>query len=122
MALGSTQLLTEISTRNLPGGKGRPAHRAGNLTADCLDKMRERDNPMGLHGLLQGYFYLSTLNVSNIVRLSPSSGCVTAANTICKSLDVVNKYTIALEDTFSLINPVKFVVSLTSLTCKLQFF
>jgi hypothetical protein len=25
MALGSTQPLTEMSTRNLPGGKGRPA-------------------------------------------------------------------------------------------------
>jgi hypothetical protein len=33
MALGSTQLLTEISTRNLPGGKKRPAHRADNLAA-----------------------------------------------------------------------------------------
>jgi hypothetical protein len=30
-ALGSTQPLTEISTRNLPGGKMRPAHRADNL-------------------------------------------------------------------------------------------
>jgi hypothetical protein len=28
MALGSTQPLTEMSTRNLPGGKGRPARRA----------------------------------------------------------------------------------------------
>jgi hypothetical protein len=35
MALGSTQLLTEISTRNLPGGKGRPARKADNLTANC---------------------------------------------------------------------------------------
>jgi hypothetical protein len=33
MALGSTQHLTEMSTRNLPGGKGRPARRADNLTA-----------------------------------------------------------------------------------------
>jgi hypothetical protein len=33
MALGSTQHLTEISTRNLPGGKGRPARKADNLTA-----------------------------------------------------------------------------------------
>jgi hypothetical protein len=33
MALGSTQPLTEMSTRNLPGGKGRPAHGANNLTA-----------------------------------------------------------------------------------------
>jgi hypothetical protein len=28
MALGSTQPLTEISTRNFPGVKNRPAHRA----------------------------------------------------------------------------------------------
>jgi hypothetical protein len=28
MSLGSTQPLTEMSTRNLPGGKGRPAHEA----------------------------------------------------------------------------------------------
>jgi hypothetical protein len=31
MALGSTQPLTEMSTRNLPGGKGRPARMADNL-------------------------------------------------------------------------------------------
>jgi hypothetical protein len=28
MALKSTQPLTEMSTRRLPGGKGRPAHKA----------------------------------------------------------------------------------------------
>jgi hypothetical protein len=35
MALGSAQPLTEMSTRNLPGGKGRPARKANNLTAIC---------------------------------------------------------------------------------------
>jgi hypothetical protein len=35
MALGSTQPLTEMSTRNLPGSKGRPARKADNLTAIC---------------------------------------------------------------------------------------
>jgi hypothetical protein len=35
MALGSTQSLTEMSTRNLPAGKGRPARKADNLTAIC---------------------------------------------------------------------------------------
>jgi hypothetical protein len=35
MALGSTEPLREMSTRNLPGGKGRPARKAGNLTAIC---------------------------------------------------------------------------------------
>jgi hypothetical protein len=33
MALGSTQPLTEMSTRNLPGGKGRPARKANDLNA-----------------------------------------------------------------------------------------
>jgi hypothetical protein len=32
MALGSTQPLTEMSTRNLPGGKGRPVRGADNRT------------------------------------------------------------------------------------------
>jgi hypothetical protein len=31
----SSQPLTEMSTRNLPGGKGRPAHKAESLTAIC---------------------------------------------------------------------------------------
>jgi hypothetical protein len=35
MALGSTQPLTEMSTRNLPGGKWWPAVKADNLTAIC---------------------------------------------------------------------------------------
>jgi hypothetical protein len=35
MALGSTQPVTEMSTRNFPGGKGRPARRADKLTAIC---------------------------------------------------------------------------------------
>jgi hypothetical protein len=35
MALGSTQRLTEISIRNLPGGKGRLAPRGDKLTAIC---------------------------------------------------------------------------------------
>jgi hypothetical protein len=35
MALGSTQPLGDISTRNLPGSEGRPARKADNLTAIC---------------------------------------------------------------------------------------
>jgi hypothetical protein len=38
MALGSTQPLTEMSTKNLPvwgGGEGRPARKTDNLTAIC---------------------------------------------------------------------------------------
>jgi hypothetical protein len=35
MTLGSTQPLSEMSTRNLPGGKGRPERKADNRTAIC---------------------------------------------------------------------------------------
>jgi hypothetical protein len=44
MALGSNQPLTEMSTRNLPGGKEWLASEADNLTAFCeppVYKMRE---------------------------------------------------------------------------------
>jgi hypothetical protein len=36
MALVSSQPLTKISTRNLPGGKKRPVCRADNLAAICV--------------------------------------------------------------------------------------
>jgi hypothetical protein len=51
MALGSTQPLTGMSTRNLPRGKGRPARKA-----DCLENVgaSTSHSPMDLHGLLQG--------------------------------------------------------------------
>jgi hypothetical protein len=35
MALGSSQPLTEMSIKNIAGGKGRPARKADNLTASC---------------------------------------------------------------------------------------
>jgi hypothetical protein len=58
MTVGSTQPLTEMSTRNFPGGKERPARKA-DLTAiwaDCVENVGAltSHNPMGLHGLLQG--------------------------------------------------------------------
>jgi hypothetical protein len=60
MALGSTQPLTTMSTRNIPGGKRLPARKADNLTAICgliVYKHVEAStshNPMGYHSLLQG--------------------------------------------------------------------
>jgi hypothetical protein len=46
MALRSTQPLTEMSTRNLPGGKRRPVRKADNFTAICepivYDGMHEK--------------------------------------------------------------------------------
>jgi hypothetical protein len=55
MTLGSTQPLTELSIKNIPGGKGRQAHKA-DLTAICEPIMETATshNRMGLHGLLQG--------------------------------------------------------------------
>jgi hypothetical protein len=35
MSLGSTQSLTEMNIRNLPGGKGRASRKADKLTAVC---------------------------------------------------------------------------------------
>jgi hypothetical protein len=64
MALRSIQPLTEMSTRNFLGGKGRPGRKADNLTSICeliVYKMwepRPLTPPMGLHGLLQRQPYL----------------------------------------------------------------
>jgi hypothetical protein len=58
MTLRSTQTLKEMSTRNHPGGKGRPARKADHrhLLADFLENMGASmsHNPVGLHDLLQG--------------------------------------------------------------------
>jgi hypothetical protein len=53
MALGSTQRVTEMSSRNFPGGKGWLACMADKLTAVC-EALASILNLMGLHGLLQG--------------------------------------------------------------------
>jgi hypothetical protein len=50
MALGSTQLRTEMSSRNLPVDKGRPERKANNLTSVCEPIYLE-----SLDGPLQGY-------------------------------------------------------------------
>jgi hypothetical protein len=56
MDLGLTQSLTEISTRNLAGGKGRLARGADKHTATCADCPENvgastSHYPMGIHGL-----------------------------------------------------------------------
>jgi hypothetical protein len=58
MAMGSTGPLTEMSTRNIPGGKGRPARKADNLRAICEPTVLKMKEPrrlviLGLHGVLQ---------------------------------------------------------------------
>jgi hypothetical protein len=61
MALGSTQPLTEVSTRNLPeevkGGRlVRLTTTPPDMSIDCLENVEASTshNPMGLHRLLQG--------------------------------------------------------------------
>jgi hypothetical protein len=60
MALESTQPLTEMSTRNLPGGKGPPEHKVDphrHLWANFVENVgaSTSHNAMGLHALLQGW-------------------------------------------------------------------
>jgi hypothetical protein len=51
MARGSTRPLTEMSTRKLPGDKGRPAHKADNLTAICEPNVWKMWEPRRLTNL-----------------------------------------------------------------------
>jgi hypothetical protein len=56
MALGSTQALTEMSTRNLPGGKKRPAPSMSRMSENVGASTSR--NPKGLHGLYRDNFTL----------------------------------------------------------------
>jgi hypothetical protein len=51
MALGSTQPLTEIFIRNIPGGKGRPELKADNFTAVCESNVLKIWEPRRLTNL-----------------------------------------------------------------------
>jgi hypothetical protein len=51
MAMESTQPVTEMSTRNLPGGKGRLAFKADNLTVMCEPIVKKYGS---LDGQVQG--------------------------------------------------------------------
>jgi hypothetical protein len=74
MAMESTKPLTEMSTRNLVGGKGWPALKADNLTAICEPIVKKNvgtstsHNPMGLHGLIQKwlYFFIASIYLYKI--------------------------------------------------------
>jgi hypothetical protein len=64
MALGSTQPLTEMSTRNFPGVKKRAARRAESENVGASTSR----NPKGLHGLYGDNFILN-MPVLSIVDL-----------------------------------------------------
>jgi hypothetical protein len=54
---GSTQPLTEMSNRSLPGGKGRPELKTDNLSViyeAIVQKLWESHNPIGFHSMLRG--------------------------------------------------------------------
>jgi hypothetical protein len=77
MALVSTQSLTEMSTRNFPGGKGLPAHRADNLTAiyePIIYKMWEPRRLTTLRASTACYrnsfifYFISTENIYNRMK------------------------------------------------------
>jgi hypothetical protein len=58
--LGLTQPLTEMSTKNLPGGKGWLACKADFtvISDPVVKKMWEPEGLLSLHGLLWGHLYL----------------------------------------------------------------
>jgi hypothetical protein len=65
MVFGSTQPLTEMSTRNLPRGKRRPVRRADNLAAICENVGTSTSrNPKGLHGLYRDSFTLPLVGLT----------------------------------------------------------
>jgi hypothetical protein len=70
MALGSTQPLTEMSTRNIPVGKGRPARKADNLTANCEPIFYKMWEPQHLTTL-----WASTASYRDSFTYSGIGGC-----------------------------------------------
>jgi hypothetical protein len=88
MAMGSTQPLTEMSTRNL--GKGRPAHKSDNLTAICeliiWRKCRSLDvsHPYGPSGPVPSPY--TKLSVASYVVIS---GCQSHDTSLSEMLGTV---------------------------------
>jgi hypothetical protein len=82
MALRSTQPVTEMSTRNLSGGKGRLARKADNLTAICEPTVWTSHNTRVFTACYRDSFTLpystrcavTTVRTSDLAGLSEDTG------------------------------------------------
>jgi hypothetical protein len=64
VVLGSTQPITEISIRNLPGDKARPARKSDNLTAICEPIVWNIRDPRRLTTIWASTAFYLTLNIN----------------------------------------------------------
>jgi hypothetical protein len=69
VALRLTQLVTEMSTRNLSGGKKWPTRRADNLATICEPKDWTSSKPKGLHHSLYRDNFTFTCMISASAQL-----------------------------------------------------
>jgi hypothetical protein len=101
MALESTQPLTEMSTRHIPGGKGRPARKADNLTAICepiVYKMWDPEHLTTLWASTARYrdtftFYLPVCTISFLTMCVCVCVCVCYFSRSLADSVVINKET-----------------------------
>jgi hypothetical protein len=105
-ALGTTQPLTEVSTRNLPEGKGRQARKAVNLTAICeptkMWKPRRLTDQWTSTACYRDSFTFYVLSSSNASVRSRMARPIRLSHRIClgsrdSSVDIATGY--GLEDT-----------------------
>jgi hypothetical protein len=79
MAVGSTQPVSEMGTRNLPGGKKGGRRMRLRTSTLCLENVGAptSHNAMGLHGLLTGIALPYCTDVRQVERSQCLGQCVT---------------------------------------------